>query len=55
MSEVTIKIHKGDDATEFKTFSIDPNPSSKSCGYMIGYIQALPDAGCETEVEEVIK
>ena len=55
MSIVKIKIFKGDDEAKFKTFNVDPNPGSKSCGYMVGYIQALHDAGCETEVEEVVK
>ena len=33
-----------------KIFNVDPNPSSKSMGYMVGYIQALEDHGLELVV-----
>ena len=33
-----------------KTFNVDPNPTSKSMGYMVGYISALEDRGFDTIV-----
>ena len=38
-----------------KTFSVDPNPKSKSMGYMVGYIQALEENGLETVVTKQFK
>ena len=33
-----------------RTFSVIPNPNSRSMGYLIGYVQAQNDHGCRVEV-----
>jgi hypothetical protein len=38
-----------------KEFNIDPQPNSKSLGYMIGYINALEDNEFGTEVISNLK
>ena len=46
--QVTIEIQRTDDV-ELKTFNVHPSdPSHKSYGFMVGYIQALTDHGIKT-------
>ena len=33
-----------------RTFSVIPNPNSRSMGYLVGYVQAQNDHGCRVEV-----
>jgi len=36
-----------------KEFNVDPQPNSKSLGYMVGYINALEDNGFGTKVVDI--
>ena len=38
-----------------KEFNVNPNPESKSLGYLVGYINALEDHGFKTKVIESLR
>ena len=45
MKTVIIQVNDAKGRHRSKVFNVDPDPNSKSMGYMVGYIQACQDNG----------
>ena len=51
MKSASIIIFKEGVEVGNKSFNVDPTPSSKSLGYLVGYITAVEDLGYKVLVE----
>ena len=54
MQRIIVKVNDSKGNKRSKTFSVDPNPKSKSMGYLVGYIEACGDMGLRVHVDHLL-